>query len=361
VQLDDARRRIRGSLLAGAVGDALGAPVEFLTLDEIRRHHGAAGVTGFLPAYGRAGGAITDDTQMTLFTAEGLIRARVRGAHRGIVHAPSVVHRSYWRWLHTQGHGWTAGPQDDNGWLVGVEALHHSRAPGHTCVTALSTVQMGTLAKPVNDSKGCGGVMRVAPVGFSTAADPFRLAAECAALTHGHPSGYLPAGVLASAVAELLTGGSLDGALDNATDTLRTYAGHEETLACLTAARALAAQGRPTPERLESLGGGWVGEQALAIAVCCALSAEDVLDGLLLAVNHSGDTDSTGSITGNLLGTVHGEDAIPPSLLEDLELRDVITTVADDLTDAFHGEGVGGEHLPYDERVRAWLDRYPGA
>jgi ADP-ribosylglycohydrolase len=219
---------------------------------------------------------------------------------------------------------------------------------------------MGTMNEPINDSKGCGGIMRVAPVGFTTVADPFELAAQCAALTHGHPSGYLSAGVLGSVIAALFAGRTLDAALDEATEALRAHPSHDETLARLEAARRLAAGGRPTPEQLESLGGGWVGEEALAIAVCCALAADDVVDGLLLAVNHSGDTDSTGSITGNILGAIHGEDAIPPHLLEGLELRDVITTIADDLTEAFHGEGVGGEHEPGGERVERWLRRYPG-
>lgn len=358
VTLATARSRIRGCLLAGAVGDALGAPVEFMSLAEIRRTYGPAGVTGFAPAYGRAGGAITDDTQMTLFTTEGLIRALVRYSHRGIVHPPSVVQRAYLRWLLTQDSA--SPPHDGDGWLITTGQLHSQRAPGNTCLAALRSGRAGTIDEPINDSKGCGGVMRVASVGLTTAADPFRLAADCAALTHGHPSGYLPAGMLGSLIAGVFAGTPLDSALDTATEALRTYDSHEETLAALTAARALAAGGRPTPEQLESLGGGWVGEEALAIAVCCALVAGDLLDGLLLAVNHSGDTDSTGSIAGNILGAIHGEATIPAYLLADLELRDVITTIADDLTDAFHGEGVGSEHQPYDDRVRDWLERYPG-
>lgn len=88
------RDRVRGCLLAGAVGDALGAPVEFWSLEEIRARLGPQGVTGYLPAYGRDRGAITDDTQMTLFTAEGIIRATVRYAHRGIAHGPGVLQRA---------------------------------------------------------------------------------------------------------------------------------------------------------------------------------------------------------------------------------------------------------------------------
>lgn len=55
-------RRLTGCLLAGAVGDALGAPVEFMTLAGIRDKYGPAGLTGFDVAYDRSGGAITDDT-----------------------------------------------------------------------------------------------------------------------------------------------------------------------------------------------------------------------------------------------------------------------------------------------------------
>jgi hypothetical protein len=94
--------RIRGSLLGGAVGDALGAGIEFLSLEAIRERFGFLGVDDFVPAYGRVG-AITDDTQMTLFTAEGLIRAWCRFEDRGICHPPSIVHHAYLRWLLTQG------------------------------------------------------------------------------------------------------------------------------------------------------------------------------------------------------------------------------------------------------------------
>ncbi|MGB8841599.1 MAG: ADP-ribosylglycohydrolase family protein [Aliidongia sp.] len=67
------QNRFRGCLLGGAVGDALGAPVEFMTSAGIAGHFGQQGIRDFVPAYGRRG-AITDDTQMTLFTAEGRTR-----------------------------------------------------------------------------------------------------------------------------------------------------------------------------------------------------------------------------------------------------------------------------------------------
>ncbi|MCP6768765.1 ADP-ribosylglycohydrolase family protein, partial [Klebsiella pneumoniae] len=80
-------------------GDALGAPVEFMALDEIRRQFGPAGIVEMTTAFGRKG-AITDDTQMALFTAEGLLRAHVKGPGANVA---AFVANAYQRWLHTQG------------------------------------------------------------------------------------------------------------------------------------------------------------------------------------------------------------------------------------------------------------------
>ncbi len=364
--IEAVRARIRGSLLGGAIGDALGAGVEFLSLADIRALAGPDGVGGYVPAYGRRGGAITDDTQMTLFTAEGLIRANVRYAHRGIVNVVAVVQRAYWRWLLTQGEPWPSdapvGPTT-SGWLFEVEGLHARRAPGTTCLDALRSGRTGTPTDRLNDSKGCGAVMRSAPFGLLGPAlpAPFALAVECAALTHGHPSGYLPAGCLASMVASVTAGRSLDEALDVASAELRTYADHGETLRALDAAREAATHGDPSPELVERLGGGWVGEEALAIAVYCALVEPDLRNALLLAVNHSGDSDSTGSLVGNLLGAAHGVAALPADLLTELELREVIEQVADDLTDAFFGDAAGEEYEPITPEIAAFLRRYPGS
>jgi ADP-ribosylglycohydrolase len=122
------RDRYRGCLLGGGVGDALGAGIEFLSLAEIRQRYGPAGVTGYVPAYGRAG-TITDDTQMTLFTAEGLLRDRHQPP--GSRDPAAALWRAYQRWLSTQ-YGEPA-----EGWLSSQESLHHRRAPGTTCLSAL--------------------------------------------------------------------------------------------------------------------------------------------------------------------------------------------------------------------------------
>jgi ADP-ribosyl-[dinitrogen reductase] hydrolase len=174
---------VAGCLLGGAVGDALGAVVEFDSIDEIRRRHGPDGVVTFPPE----GGRITDDTQMTLFTAEGLVRARRRYDIRRVDHSTDELWLAYRRWLHTQGEGGPAGAELGGG-LVEEPLLRHRRAPGTTCLSALIGNDPGFVDMPVNNSKGCGGVMRVAPVGL-VARRPSGLGLASAALTQGHPSG----------------------------------------------------------------------------------------------------------------------------------------------------------------------------
>ena len=80
---------------------------------------------------------------------------------------------------------------------------------------------------------------------------------------------------------------------------------------------------------------GWVGEEALAISLYCALSYSDNFEKAInLAINHDGDTDSTGSITGNILGLILGDDAIPQRWKTNLNNYTEIKQVALDLFDA---------------------------
>jgi len=350
----DIPTRIRGCLLGGAVGDALGAPVEFLSLQEIRARFGPDGPAAMAPYRGRRGG-ITDDTQMTMFTIEGLIRAWVRGTERGICDVAGVVHHAYLRWLDTQretsSHPLFAERRD--GWLFGVEALHHRRAPGNTCVGSLRAARSGSVAEPLNDSKGCGGLMRIAPVGLWPN-DPFTLGCDIAALTHGHPSGYLAAGFMAELVHSLVETDDLKAAIDTARRRLQGERGHAEVLAAVDEACGTARRGRPSPETLEGLGAGWVAEEALAIALCCALAVTDFEAAVRLAVTHSGDSDSTGCITGAMLGAWHGPDVIPEPWLRDLELREELEILAADYA------RVVTEEQDVEAAAEELAARYPG-
>ncbi|MEV3964136.1 ADP-ribosylglycohydrolase family protein [Nocardia sp. NPDC050193] len=351
--------RIRGTLVGGAIGDALGWPIEFLPLDSIRARYGPGGVTGFLPGPDPdAPQAITDDTQMTLFTAEGLLRCPP-----GEDPAPAL-RRAYLRWLRTQQE---PGPESrPDGWLAGLPFLYAVRAPGNACMSGLRRQASGYLYPapvgepgPVNpDSKGCGTVMRSAPFGLTGAGaeTACTTAVRCAQLTHGHPTGGAAAGAFAALIDRLVAGAALPAALDEVMALLTTLAGAEETIAALSRAVSLAAEST-TPEGVERIGQGWVAEECLAIAAYCALYAErtdDLRGALLLAVNHSGDSDSTGAVAGNLLGARYGLSALPAEWVRPVEGRDVLIQVADDLVVSFHygSRDRTGQRYPLDPAER---------
>jgi len=363
------RSRFSGCLLGGAVGDALGAPVEFLDLDEIVRAYGEQGIRDYAPAYGKCG-AITDDTQMTLFTAEAVLSAHVAAVQQGL--EPDFFRAaagSYARWLMTQENSrLVSAGSAKTSWLLQQKKLFSRRAPGTTCLSALQTSR-GKVTRATNDSKGCGGVMRIAPVGMyyahslSRERHPERLHSsifgtgnELAAITHGHPSGCLSAGALAVMVSLVLVGSSLSDAIHAAKEELRKHPSHKETLAAIEKAERLAKSRPRERSALRELGKGFVAEEALAMGIYCALGARDFEDGIILAVNHSGESDSTGSITGNLLGAAAAAEAIPERWLAQLELRATIEAVANDLA-AFPDWHL---RTPADAEERAfYASRYP--
>jgi ADP-ribosylglycohydrolase len=332
--MPDARSRIHGCILGLAVGDALGAPVEFHSITQIRDEHGPDGVRDLHPWHGFPAGSYTDDTQMSLATAQGLMRAHNRFLLKGICHPPSVVYGRYQAWVETQ---------DDP---------LETRAPGHTCLHALRSGRMGGIESEdrLNNSKGCGGVMRTAPVGLAARMDvAFTLGAECAALTHGHPSGYLSAGYLSEMIAHLSQSVAVTEAARLPLESLSKCSGCEETRDAVVNALKLAESSIGTDRALAELGGGWVGEEALAIALFCALrSPNDYTRGTLMAVNHSGDSDSTGSIAGAILGTALGVEAIPDRWMAKVENRPLLEKTAEDL----YRMVVLDEELSWDE--------YPG-
>ncbi|WP_239003818.1 ADP-ribosylglycohydrolase family protein [Nocardia panacis] len=326
------RDRVRGSLVGGAIGDALGYPIEFLALAQIREAYGTAGISGYV---GRVAGQITDDTQMTLFTAEGLLRCPVDGD------PIQTLRAAYLRWLTTQQMEWP-NPRPD-GWLASQPFLYASRAPGNACMSGLTRQQHGYVAPrwfgmegSVNPtSKGCGTVMRSAAFGLvrSGPAWAFETAGRAAQLTHGHPTGYIAAGAFAAIIDLVVAGAEVSEAVAVTIGQLAAMPNGGETLAALERA-VRAAEHEPSPERVESVGLGWVAEECLAVAVYCGLVAArtaDVRLALLLSVNHSGDSDSTGAVAGNLLGARYGEAALPPELAGVIEGREVIAQVAEDL------------------------------
>lgn len=319
--------RFTACLLGGAMGDALGYTVEFMDMGQIQSWFGRMGITELQLESRILKAVISDDTQMTLFTLDGLL-----WAHEQSVPYLSSLYPSYLRWLYTQT-GKTAHPEildlqphEKDGGILAQKSLFFRRAPGTTCLNALLGGTMGTMTHPVNNSKGCGGMMRVAPVGLFLCNDPayaFRVGAEAAAITHGHPTGYLAAGAFAAIIALLQNKHTLPGACTDALRLLRRYTDHEETTAAIEQALDLFAGSLPAEHAIRMLGLGWTAEEALGIALFCALKAKSFTRGLILAVNHDGDSDSTGAVCGNLLGAA-GLYELPAGWESKLELAEYI-------------------------------------
>jgi ADP-ribosylglycohydrolase len=366
--------KFRGCLLGGAAGDALGFAVEFMTIAQIKKEFGPKGITEYKLTNGKA--LISDDTQMTLFTANGLLLGTTRAVLRGIsAGSEAYCAACYSDWLITQSGDfkkWKANAKDYYpSWLIRIPELHHPRAPGNSCLSAISSGKDGSIENPINDSKGCGGLMRIAPVGIYFAPDNLSGltvqeidmdGARIAALTHGHILGYTPAAVMTHILNRIMYGDDavnapLETIIEDAiaiTSELFGANGHfSYFIRLLKDAIDLSKSNLDDEMAISKIGGGWVAEETLAIALYCSLKYRNNFEKALIAsVNHSGDSDSTGSVTGNILGAYLGLDAIPPKFLDHLELRSIITEIADDLyrgyadSDEWHSKYMGTSESP---------------
>ncbi len=335
----DFRDQARGCLIGGAIGDALGYAVEFIKWKEIKRQYGEQGIQAYALSPHTGTAIISDDTQMTLYTANGLLLSEARGRQP----VEKWIYEAYLDWLVTQ-----QGGAKKYCWLNDIPQLHARRAPGITCLNALESGRMGWIADPINNSKGCGGVMRVAPVAIYghvkgwdvETAD--RIGAAAAAITHGHSLGYLSGAALVDMIGSILDGATPRAAADIAADAVEQQFSEDAFAAELAGgmrkAVRLALVSGDDHAHLKQLGEGWVGEEALYVAIYCAVKYQDDFDRCMtVAVNHDGDSDSTGAIAGNILGAYVGYEAIDEKWKRDLELRDTILEVADDLCDPERG------------------------
>ena len=379
---------IRGSLMAGAAGDALGYAVEFMSRKSILAQYGDKGITKFdLSPEGKA--LVSDDTQMTLFTANGMLMGVTRGYMRVIDGAPeNYVDGAYLDWYYTQT-GKKRRMIDDwhYTWLRDLPELAHRRAPGNTCMEACEAMLNGTGVK--NCSKGCGGIMRVAPMALLSAGYMARgerfysidemdtAGAETARVTHKHPLGFLPAAMLTHLLYKLVSMSveavreEFEQLIEETVKALDSiykdeFAKDKRYLAGLTRrAVTLAGNDMSDADNIRALGEGWTGDEAWAIALYCVMRHLDsVEDAIIAAVNHDGDSDSTGSICGNIMGAIHGYEAIKRQRLfcpqgkgleQTLELSNIILALADDL----YTSCIISEYEPIDTpEKQQWYERY---
>lgn len=376
---------IRGCLMAGAAGDALGYEVEFVSRGRILNRFGERGITKFvLDDNDKA--LVSDDTQMTLFTANGILIGVTRGAMRGIGGRPEdYVGYAYQDWFLTQTDIRRMGYRHT--WLRDLPEMAYRRAPGTTCLNACESMISGNFVE--NNSKGCGGIMRVAPMALFDSAFVSRYnrgysmkelaeaGGEIAECTHKHPLGFLPASLLTILIYKVvpmsvkqvkeeiwrIVAETLDILDVIYEDKYEEYKRYLRELS--DEAVRLAQSGISDADAIRQLGEGWVAEETWAIALYCVLRHLDsVEDAIIASVNHDGDSDSTGSVCGNIMGAIYGYEHIKQrnifcpeghELEDTLELSEIILTLADDLDSGC----IIGQYAPIDTpEKRQWYERY---
>jgi ADP-ribosylglycohydrolase len=299
------QQKARAILLGLALGDALGYAVEFQSLASIKQRYGQRGIEE--PPHPAR---YSDDTQMTIALAEGLLDAGLTAPLNAQMTAVSA------RFI-----AWKNSP-DNN------------RAPGATCMAGVHNLEQGLPWREagIASSKGCGSATRVAPIGFLYHDDPEKLrrvAEASSLLTHRHPAAVAASIAAAYAVALALAGiptteylpriaQFVDGISEEFDQALRRIGhvgawGDEE--------RALA-----------HIGEGWIGDEAVAMALYCVLRyPNDYAACVRRAANITGDSDSVACIAGGIMGARLGMSALPVDWLQRLENYDGLVDLADRL------------------------------
>ncbi len=295
--LPDARSRARGAFLGLALGDALGATVEFLTPGEIRAAHGThREIVGGGWLHLRPG-RVTDDTEMSLCIARAIDAA---GGWDLRLVADRLV-----AWMR-------AGPVD----------------VGSTVRKGLRRYLLeGTLSGPPSDGDGGNGAaMRIVPVALATLGDGALLeewAVAQARLTHHHPLSDA-ATVHVGELVHLGVAGRGKPRLRRATDAL--------------VARVPAFAFEP----YRGLATGYVVD-TLQTVLHAFFTTSGFEECLVATVNRGGDADTTGAIAGAVAGAYYGEEALPQRWLRRLDrtVRAEIVRLSDRLV-ALSPLGRGG-------------------
>lgn len=321
----------RGCLLGGATADARGYGV-------------------------KEGGKdlISDNTQMTSFTVDGLIWADTRAIKRGVYAYIPCLFYSYQKWYYTQ----TGNLADKKyefikeGEILDWEELFARRGTGQTSITALAGSidnRFGTIKNRINTSKGCGSVMRVAPIGLYFWKNPsaaFRIGAESGALTHGHIDAIWAAGYYAAFIAYIIQGRGMEDSVRSALEELKKQENHEGVSEKIELALELVKKNNSPIKAMEQIGEGYMADEALALAIYLALRYSDDFDGAIAAATtFNGNTDSIPPIVGNAIGAFGGESVIPQKWIYELELVDLIKHGADLLLEKVDAEVIENEGL----------------
>jgi ADP-ribosylglycohydrolase len=295
----------KGLIFGLAIGDALGYPTEFMTLSQIKTDFGLAGMTDFT----KSPALFTDDTQMSIAVAEALIKA----GGRDLEEVMSAVKEEFVKWRRSP---------------------ENNRAPGNTCLSGVAAMERGVhwTESGVADSKGCGSVMRVAPVGYFYQHDPDKLkqvARASGICTHGHRTA-----VAASIGAAYLVKLALDGVEPDRMipETLSFTSGISTEFEAALSKVSEYVEWPNEEDALEHLGEGWIAEEAVALALYCFLKyPDDYRKTVLRGANTNGDSDSIACIAGGISGACLGVSAIPEKWIEEIEKSQYLNQLAEQL------------------------------
>lgn len=342
----DYRDKFEGAIIGGALGDAFGYPIMNLSFADICSTFEKSGARE-LAINRKTGTALfTEATQMTLFTADGILWASNEDSAHENSAVANYVFYSYQEWLYMQTktiadreYEWIFD-KDKNpnvSSLLKSKGLGKNRRLNDTNINALldaANNSFGTLSKQVNSNTDNGALKRVAPVGLFYGQNPdmaFRIACDIGAITHSHPDGYLPCGVYAATVAELMSDKPLDDAVNEAMALLAAYPGNENTYQMLQKAIDLANDEYTDPqEGISELGDGLSAISTLAIAVYSAiLHQTNYKFAIALAANHDGDSAACASVTGGILGAWYGLKKLPRDWRKKIQYINLMETVSD--------------------------------
>ena len=339
--------RIVGSLLGGACGDALGYPVEHKTYSTIVKIYGEKGLGSMETTNGVA--LITDDTQMTIYTAQGLIYAYEKGCN--YLETVHEVHKSYLRWIQSLlsenvvalYEGMYLKEELETNELLEYEGIDTKMCRGGSTFAALLSGEMYSVHHPAPEGVRCGTTMRSAPIGIYCYKNPtlaFQLGRDCAALTHGHSSAYLSAGVMCMLIALLIQGEEIRAAINQCFRHLITQPDGLELYKVLK--RGVELSETPQDDAyldIKKLGLGWRADENLAIALyCCLRFGSNVKEALCACVNHSGDSDSVAAVCGNILGAYVGEEGLPSEFTNVIQFAELLKSQAKTLAQYSSGD-----------------------
>lgn len=298
--------RVAGAVLAAAIGDALGHPTEFLSMEAIHARFGPEGVRGFelfLDEGGRRVAPFTDDTQMSELVIEALLEELERGSdrHADLDRTMVDLARRFVAWSHSPRGG--------------------HRAPGNACLAGCRALERGVPWREAGGptAGGCGSVMRAWPFGlvFGDLSEAERWAVEHSKLTHRDPIALAACAAVVWGVGLGLRGRDVDETARAMIDAAARWS--EPTAVMMKRAHDEARDGTPPSVTLDRLR-GWAAHEAIAGALYALVRhPDDPRAALLEGANTPGDSDSLASIAGALVGARVGLAGLPSEWARDVE------------------------------------------